>query len=157
MPGTPAWHPPPPSATKRSPSYKTIPDSSPPSFHPTFKQSYPSFSSPSPLQGNQPDKSQAKRGFAIAPYPYFSKLWFVDFDIALSPAYGEILRRVQNGEKMLHPGCGVGQDIRRVVYNGAPSENLCGLDPHRGLADLGYELFLDRDELRSAFSCRMGC
>ncbi|PKY04624.1 hypothetical protein P168DRAFT_326444 [Aspergillus campestris IBT 28561] len=93
----------------------------------------------------------AKRGFTIAPYPYFSKLWFVDFEIALSPAYGDILGRVQDGERMLHLGCGVGQDIRRMVYDGAPSENLCGLDPHRGLAELGYELFRDRDGLGSSF------
>ncbi|PLB41650.1 uncharacterized protein BDW47DRAFT_122685 [Aspergillus candidus] len=96
-------------------------------------------------------QATAKRGFTIAPYPYFSKLWFVDFEIALSPAYGEILRRVVNGERMLHLGCGVGQDIRRMVYDGAPSENLCGLDPHRGLAELGYELFRDEDEMRSSF------
>lgn len=58
---------------------------------------------------------------------------------------------MKNGEKLLDLGCGVGQDLRRMVYDGAPSENLCGLDMHRGLVDLGYELFCDGDSLRSTF------
>lgn len=48
-------------------------------------------------------------------------------------------------------GCGLGQDIRRIVYDGAPSEDVFGLDLEAGLIDAGYDLFLDRGRLKSSF------
>ena len=48
-------------------------------------------------------------------------------------------------------GCCFAQDIRKLVYDGAPSENICGTDLEGGFIDLGYELFLDRQTLKSKF------
>jgi len=58
---------------------------------------------------------------------------------------------VQNGERLLDIGCCFGQDIRKIVFDGAPSENIYGTDLHGGLMDAGYDLFLDRGTLRSTF------
>ncbi|PYH80495.1 hypothetical protein BO82DRAFT_286451 [Aspergillus uvarum CBS 121591] len=77
--------------------------------------------------------------------------WFLHFDLAKSPIYQEILSNVQDGTLLLDLGCGLGQDIRRLVYDGAPQDNIIGLDLHRGFIDLGFELFNDRNTLRSAF------
>ena len=36
------------------------------------------------------------------------------------------------------------QDIRRIVHDGASSENICGLHLNQGLTDTEYDLSLDR-------------
>ena len=51
-------------------------------------------------------------------------------------------------------GCCFGQDLRQLVADGVPSENIYGLDVERPLIDLGYDLFMDRDKLRSTFVVR---
>lgn len=52
---------------------------------------------------------------------------------------------------MLDLGCCFAQDIRKLVYDGAPAENLWGTDLEAGFIDLGYDLFLDKDTLKSHF------
>ena len=53
------------------------------------------------------------------------------------------------GQKLLDVGCCFGQDMRKLIVDGAPAENLFGLDKERGFIDLGYDLFGDRGTLRS--------
>lgn len=55
------------------------------------------------------------------------------------------------GETYLDLGCCFGQDIRRLVCDGAPSEHLYGADLRKEFMDLGYDLFLDKDRLKSEF------
>ena len=52
---------------------------------------------------------------------------------------------------MLDVGCCFGQDIRKLVVDGAPSENIYGLDIESEFIDLGYEFFRDRETLKSTF------
>lgn len=52
---------------------------------------------------------------------------------------------------MLDLGCCFAQDIRKLVYDGAPAENLYGTDLEAGFIDLGYDLFLDKETLKSHF------
>ncbi|KOC16897.1 hypothetical protein AFLA70_228g001690 [Aspergillus flavus AF70] len=91
----------------------------------------------------------AKRGWDKLHYPCFKMCLFLHFDLAQSPIYDEILSRVKNGSVVFDLGCGLGQDIRRLVYDGAPPENLIGLDIYQEYIDLGFELFHDRDRLSS--------
>ena len=42
--------------------------------------------------------------------------------ISKSPAYPAILSRIENGDSFLDVGCYLGQDIRQLVFDGAPSE-----------------------------------
>lgn len=84
-----------------------------------------------------------------------------------------MLDRVRNGQKLLDLGCAFGQELRQLVclpfpiiyrgsfmtylflltkvFNGAPSENLYGSDLHYDFMTLGYDLFRDRDTLKSTF------
>jgi hypothetical protein len=48
-------------------------------------------------------------------------------------------------------GCCVGQDIRKLVFDGAPSENTYGSDLEKNFMDIGYELFLDKPTLKTTF------
>ena len=55
------------------------------------------------------------------------------------------------GETLLDLGCCFGQDLRQLVADGAPSENIYGLDIEGPLIDLGFDLFVDCEELRATF------
>lgn len=45
----------------------------------------------------------------------------------------------------------MGQDIRKLVYDGAPSENIYASDLNGQFWDTGYELFLDKSSLKAKF------
>lgn len=65
--------------------------------------------------------------------------------------YDAILSRLKAGATLLDMGCCLGQDIRKLVYDGAPAENLTGTELEPVFIDLGYELFKDRDRLQAQF------
>src|SRR5207253_3242808 len=60
-------------------------------------------------------------------------------------------RRVKDGQKLLDVGCCVGQDLRKLVYDGAPAENTFGSDREQSFMDIGYELFLDKSTSKITF------
>lgn len=55
-----------------------------------------------------------------------------------------MVRRLKQGAKYLDIGCCLGQDIRKLVMDGAPPENLYGAELHAPFIDLSYDLFRDR-------------
>ncbi|KAH6652735.1 hypothetical protein BKA67DRAFT_518946 [Truncatella angustata] len=91
------------------------------------------------------------KAWDILPYPCIGVFRFLDFGANLNPIYPEVLRRVREGQILLDLGCCFGQDIRKFVADGAPSENLIGVDTEGRFAELGYELFKDRDTLKTRF------
>ena len=54
-------------------------------------------------------------------------------------------------QEYLDLGCCFGQDIRRLVKDGAPSENCFGCDLKSEFMQIGYDLFLDKETLQSEF------
>jgi len=52
---------------------------------------------------------------------------------------------------LLDLGCCCAQDLRKLVHDGAPSENLWGAELKGDFLELGYELFLDRETLKAHF------
>jgi hypothetical protein len=73
---------------------------------------------------------------------------FLDFSLARMPSYDKILARLCDSTapaRLLDVGCCFGQDLRRLVADGAPSENLVGFDLEPQFLELGYELFADRE------------
>jgi 2-polyprenyl-3-methyl-5-hydroxy-6-metoxy-1,4-benzoquinol methylase len=60
------------------------------------------------------------------------------------PSYATVVRRLKQGAKYLDIGCCLGQDIRKLVMDGAPPENLYGAELHAPFIDISYELFRDR-------------
>lgn len=59
--------------------------------------------------------------------------------------------RVRAGETFLDLGCCFGQDIRKLVVDGAPSDNILGVDTEGRFAELGYDLFRDWNTLKARF------
>lgn len=89
------------------------------------------------------------KGWKIHSYPCIGQFRFTDLSLGKAPQYAEVLARVKGGERLLDAGCCFAQDLRRLVYDGAPSENLYGTDLLPEFFELGYELFGDRDTLRA--------
>ena len=52
---------------------------------------------------------------------------------------------------MLDLGCCFAQDLRKLVYDGAPASSLYGVELESQYLDLGYELFLDKDTFGAKF------
>jgi hypothetical protein len=57
---------------------------------------------------------------------------------------------LQAGDILMDVGCFLGGDLRRLVFDGAPSDNMYGVDivSHR---DVGYSLFKDKDHFKGRF------
>lgn len=86
------------------------------------------------------------------PYPCIGLYRFTILTLVTHPLYNEIVERLEPpGAAYLDVGCCFGQDLRQLVLDGVPSGNLTGLDIEGALMDQGYELFLDRQTLRSRF------
>ncbi|KAF4555709.1 Methyltransferase trt5-like protein [Elsinoe fawcettii] len=92
------------------------------------------------------------KAWEIYPYPCIGTFRFLDLSISLLPVYSEILDRLRSGQqKFLDLGCCFGQDIRRLVYDGVPSENTYGSDLQLDFMQLGYDMFLDKETLKTTF------
>ncbi|KAH6625445.1 hypothetical protein C7974DRAFT_396109 [Boeremia exigua] len=91
------------------------------------------------------------KAFKIFPYPCLGHWGFLNLNIQTSNAYKEVVPRIKAGEQYLDVGCCMGQDIRKLVYDGAPSENLYASDVKGDFWGLGQELFLDESSLKATF------
>ncbi len=86
------------------------------------------------------------------PYDTIRQLHFLNFYFAKHPLYPEVLTRLrESSHKFLDMGCCFGQSVRKMVYDGAPSASLYGIDIEGAFLSLGYELFMDRTKLESTF------
>lgn len=83
-------------------------------------------------------------------YPCIGQFRFLELSIGNHPLYQEISKRMNSGsQRYLDLGCCFAQDLRRLVFDGAPSENCYGSDLELEFMEIGYDLFRDRDTLKS--------
>ena len=77
-------------------------------------------------------------------YPCLGGWRFLDFSIKLSPIYKEIVDKCKHeGATVIDFGCCLGQDVRQLVYDGVPVEQIRGFDLDPFFIEQGYELFRD--------------
>ncbi|KAK3377303.1 hypothetical protein B0T24DRAFT_592916 [Lasiosphaeria ovina] len=91
------------------------------------------------------------KAWQIFPYGCIGRWRFLDLYIATLPQYGELIARTQRGAVLLDCACCFGQALRQLAADGAPAQNLAGLDLRREFVDLGYELFRDRGTFAARF------
>jgi SAM-dependent methyltransferase len=65
--------------------------------------------------------------------------------------YPDVQRRLDRGHRLLDLGCGFGQDIRKLIVDGANPDNIVGADISDALVDCGYEYFQDEETLSTPF------
>ena len=94
---------------------------------------------------------QRNEAFKVFPYPCVGNWGFLNLSISDSPVYSEILQRIKGGEQYLDIGCCMGQDMRKLVHDGAPSENTFGSDLKGDFWGIGYEMFRDKTTLKTKF------
>ncbi|KAH7060413.1 hypothetical protein B0J12DRAFT_736758 [Macrophomina phaseolina] len=87
------------------------------------------------------------KAWEIFPYPCIGMFRFLDLNMSRQPYYPEILERVKKGEKLLDLGCCFGQELRKLVHDGAPPSSLYGSDLRAEFLNLGHTLFRDSDTL----------
>lgn len=65
------------------------------------------------------------------------------------PIYQTVLGNLRSGAwtRYLEVGCGLGQDLRKLIYDGAPASAVLGTDLLAGLLTSGQTLFHDADSL----------
>lgn len=77
--------------------------------------------------------------------------------ISTLPAYPTILKRLKdttegsNGARLIDIGCFLGSDLRRLAFDGAPTENLYGVDIVSHW-DVGFALYRDQDKFKAHFT-----
>ncbi|KAJ6133749.1 hypothetical protein N7523_000071 [Penicillium sp. IBT 18751x] len=100
-----------------------------------------------------PDLEERAQGFAANAYPCIGNYRFLNLTLLTHPLYKSIISKLQSDSSAIYLdlGCCFGQDLRQLVLDGVPSSQLVGLDIKGPLMDLGYELFLDREKLKSTF------
>lgn len=87
----------------------------------------------------------------IFPYPCIGNYRFLTLTLRKFEQYSQILKRLQRSERLLDLGCCFGQEIRQLVADGVPAENLYGCDLRKEYMELGYKLFRDKTTLKSTF------
>ncbi|KAK3324956.1 hypothetical protein B0H66DRAFT_511234 [Apodospora peruviana] len=81
----------------------------------------------------------------IFPWPCIGQFRFLDLSLARQPSYPIILERLKSGDRILDIGCCLGQDLRRLAYDGVPVESLCGLEIQNDFLSLASDFFNDSD------------
>ncbi|GAB7366189.1 hypothetical protein MBLNU230_g7749t1 [Neophaeotheca triangularis] len=111
-----------------------------------------SYSKIAPGEVNDHVVAVREKAWAIFPYPCIGQWRFLELSLGHHDLYPEVLQRMKTGnETLLDLGCCFGQDIRRLVADGVDSANCYGCDLQQPFMELGYDLFRDRNWLKSSF------
>lgn len=82
-------------------------------------------------------------------YPCLGRWRFLQFSIQHNPIYREILDECTNRQAtIIDFGCCLGQDVRRLIYDGVPIDRIRGYELDPFFIEQGYELFRDGDSMR---------
>ncbi|KAH9826003.1 Methyltransferase domain [Teratosphaeria destructans] len=89
----------------------------------------------------------------VHPYPCIGSWRFLEWGLKTHPLYEcEILPRMLTGDEiLLDMGCAIAQDIRWLVSDGVDSSRTYGGDLRLDYLDIGFEMFRDRDTLKTKF------
>ena len=95
-----------------------------------------------------------ERAWEIFPWPCIGYFQFLDLSVSTHPSYSRLLaflKEPDSHRRLLDLGCCFAQDIRKLIYDGVPHENLYACDHQPKFLDLGFELFADRDTCHAHF------
>ncbi|KAL1876097.1 hypothetical protein Plec18167_005358 [Paecilomyces lecythidis] len=91
------------------------------------------------------------RAYKVFPWASIGLYQFLEIDMLDFDCYPDILDSIKKGALFLDLACCFAQEVRQVVADGAPPENVYGTDLSSDLMNLGYDLFLDKDKFGVRF------
>ncbi|KAF2104907.1 hypothetical protein NA57DRAFT_71108 [Rhizodiscina lignyota] len=98
--------------------------------------------------------STRNKAFKHHAYPCLGRFRFTGLELSSFPKYSDVLKILKqpndSGSDEKEPlfidlGCCVGQDIRKLILDGAPVTRVYGADLLPPFIDIGYEMFRDAD------------
>jgi hypothetical protein len=90
-------------------------------------------------------------------YPCLGRWAFLQFSIKKNPIYKEILEKCKhNGATVIDFGCCLGQDVRQLVHDGVPLDQIRGYDLNSVFFEQGYELFRDGELMKEKQTFALG-
>jgi hypothetical protein len=75
---------------------------------------------------------------------------FLNPTISIHPSYSTILERLKKGALLIDVGTFIGQDLRRLVVDGASFSNLYAVDIVNHW-EIGFKMFRDRDKFHARY------
>lgn len=85
----------------------------------------------------------------VHPYPCLGQFRFLELNLSHRDLYPKLLEelKTQPDARFLDIGCCLGQDLRKLIIDGAPAERVAGAELNGAFIDLGYTLFKDKESL----------
>ena len=90
----------------------------------------------------------------IFPWPCIGEFWFISLGLSLHPSYQSLLTRLRSPstpERFLDLGTCLGQDLRKLVFDGVPVQSVYGSDVFSDFERVSHELFHDADTFKDRF------
>jgi len=89
----------------------------------------------------------------VFPWPCIGEWWFLYLGLSTHPSYPSLLTRFKDTPttKLLDLGTCLGQDLRKLVFDGAPVSQLYGADMLPEYEAVGYDLFQDKEKFAGRF------
>ena len=82
------------------------------------------------------------------------EFWFITLGLSQHPSYATLLSRLRSSPsdtKFLDLGTCLGQDLRKLIFDGVSPHKLYGLDIFPAYEGIGHELFRDADTFKDHF------
>lgn len=97
-----------------------------------------------------PPSPQRDQAWAIFPFPCIGEFWFLTLGLSAHPRYPDLLNRLTSAPNKSQPllidlGTCLGQDLRKLVHDGASPTQLLGIDIFPAFESVGHALFRDKD------------
>jgi SAM-dependent methyltransferase len=90
------------------------------------------------------------KAWAIRSYPCTGLgVWLMPY-ISHSPVYMTVVKRLQDGGTLMDVGCFMGDDLRRLAYDGAPSDKMYGVDIVSHW-EVGFAMYRDEGRFKAQF------
>ncbi|KAG6357600.1 hypothetical protein INS49_013477 [Diaporthe citri] len=120
-----------------------------PQLQPEFRELITNYANILPQDVEKHVQAVRDKAWRVAPFPCVGSYLFAELALSKLPAYPAILSRLKSDPSSvyLEAGCGLAQDVRKLIADGAPAAQLRGTDLQAGLMACGHDLFRDAEAL----------
>ncbi|KAH8768897.1 hypothetical protein F5883DRAFT_417488 [Diaporthe sp. PMI_573] len=121
----------------------------PPQLQPEFRELVTKYANIQPQEVDKHIQAVRDKAWRLAPFPCVGSYLFAELALFKHPPYPKILNRIKSDPSSIYleVGCGLAQDIRKLIADGAPAASLRGTDLQAGLMACGHDLFRDAEAL----------